>query len=162
MNKTNKSLVSNRFLKLEREIFEILSKSKETLHLKEIKSNFPKRASMHTTRLIVDESPWFDLLEDETVELSSYVYADITYTITGGSVTAVYIDGKRGSLNGGTVYGARLVGNSFMFELRIEQDRIANWSFNTSSISLITGGKRSLQAPVTNSVKLFIGNVPTI
>ena len=39
MNKTNKSLVSNRFLKLEREIFEILSKSKETLHLKEIKSN---------------------------------------------------------------------------------------------------------------------------
>lgn len=162
MNKINKSLVSNRFLKLEREIFEILSKSKETLHLKEIKLNFPKRASMHTTRLIVDESLWFNLLEDETVELSSYVYADITYTITGGSVTAVYIDGKEGTLNGGTVYGARLVGNSFMFELRIEQDRIANWSFNTSSISLVTGGKRSLQAPVTNSVKLFIGNVPTI
>ncbi len=162
MKKTNKLSNTIRFLNLEREIFEILSKSKKSLHLKEIKSNFPKRASMHTTKLVVDESPWFNLLEDETVELSSYVYADITYTITGGSITAVYIDGKRGLLNGGTVYGARLIGSSYMFELRIEQDRIANWSFNTSSISVVTGGNRSLQAPITNSIRLFIGNVSTI
>jgi hypothetical protein len=156
-----KSNHSKRIARLEQEMFELLDNANKPIKLDNLKKNFDKRASLTTTKSIIYNSSRLTL-NGINAELAPYTYADITYTIAGGNISSVALDGKPGNIVTDTIFGVRLFGPAFEFELRITQKGVANFTFTTSAIRVVTGGNRSLASPVTDSHTLFIGTIPTI
>lgn len=152
---------STKNVNIEKEIFWMLIKTSEPKSLREVKDKFKGRASLETTNKIIDASSRLSLL-DNIVGVTGHLSAHISYKVTDGDVTGIWIDGKEGQLPEGTVPSARLFGNSYSFSLRIEKNGLSSFTFNTTLIDVSDGTKRRLSEPLVSNRSPFEDIVETI
>ena len=135
---------SKRLIKLESEMFDILKESTKPLNVVELKSFFPNRASLETTRSMINDSSIIKNLDNDFA--TTYViYARIDYTIEGANIKEIYLGGEPGSTSGGTVSMAEM-GPDYEFQLVVIQknNETLLWTFNTTSIITNDGTRRKL------------------
>ena len=148
-------------LNIEKEIFLLLIKTSEPKTLQEVKDRFKRRASLETTNKIINASSRLSLL-DNFVAVAGHLSAHVSYKVTEGDVTRIWIDGKEGALPDGTVPSVRLFGDSYSFSLRIEKNGLSAFTFNTTAINVSDGTGRRLREAIVSNKSPFEDIVETI
>lgn len=145
---------------LEQEFYAIVEKLQNPIEINLLKEHFYKKASINTVRNIIKNSELF-ILSNDFVSLNEEIFADISYTVDGDEFEKIFFNGESSTERSGTKYNVKLSGSSYRFELRIDQTRVSNFTFNTTSIRT-SKGNRKLIKPVSSNLILFSDLISTI
>jgi len=146
---------------IERDMFLVLYKAAKPIPLPELKEKFKGRASLETTTKIINASQRMDIRDNSAVVMG-HISAHVSYTVTGGDVKKILIDGKKGKVPTGTVSSVTLYGDSYAFGLEIESEGLAAFSFDTTTIAVSDGTRRRLPAPIVSNKIPFVDTVDTV
>lgn len=132
---------STRLKNLEKQMTMTIKNFGSPMSIEKLKSFYKRRASIETTRSIVEFSE--NLLFDEhlNVRVQNYCsanpFATVTYEATGD--IEIRIDGKYGEPSGDSVTCVNINPNE-LFYLEIDADFSESWTFTTSSIFIVEDG----------------------
>ncbi len=141
------------------EMVAFLRDKKSKVDLETLKSNFNRRASLQSTKGIVEISEYIDhkdltdiKLNDEVVAKGSYS-ADIHCTVSGSNIQSVRVGGKPVGVTGGIARNVNIVNDTFVVDVTRTGSNNTQWTFTTDKIETDNGDKKGDPSPVTRTSK---------